>query len=412
MITRTVGVYTYSLSYDAENRLTNVKQKGVVTATLANTTTFYADGHYEQTGSTVRNHYYHAGKRIAMREVSTLYWLLGDQLGSTDMFITSTGVVTGELRYKAWGEIRYTSGVTPTKYRFTGQREESTIGLYFYSARWYDPVLGRFVQADAVVPQPGNPQSLNRYSYVLNNPLKYVDSSGHAIDDGYGILRRYTSGGELRAVNLSPPGTSHSDRDLTYFAVMEAHTTAASKETGEIASANRKVFGKPSAYSRFRDLVADGRQWDIKDRMRFRLGESFDLSGSKASGWYEYSTLGNILYGYTGTEAGFRAIELRIGAGYAEMTDPDNRSKRSFPPCRPAIYLPANRLQYLGDEQHDYSAVSMGIEMSRRYGANVTVQQFQAQLTKYQDRLASGTPSQSPVSPGGWPYTPGDFDNR
>lgn len=83
MITRTVGVYTYSPSYDAENRLTNVKQKGVVTATLANTTTFYAGGHYEQTGSTVRNYYYHAGKRVAMRESSTLYWLLTDQLGST-----------------------------------------------------------------------------------------------------------------------------------------------------------------------------------------------------------------------------------------------------------------------------------------------------------------------------------------
>jgi len=50
--------------------------------------------------------------------------------------------------------------------------------LYFYNARWYDPTLRRFVQADTIVPEPGNPQSLNRYSYVLNNPLVYIDPSG------------------------------------------------------------------------------------------------------------------------------------------------------------------------------------------------------------------------------------------
>jgi RHS repeat-associated protein len=66
-----------------------------------------------------------------------------------------------------------------TPYRFTGQREESTIGLYFYNARWYDPLLGRFTQADTIVPEPGNPQALNRYSYVLNSPVRYTDPSGH-----------------------------------------------------------------------------------------------------------------------------------------------------------------------------------------------------------------------------------------
>ena len=42
-------------------------------------------------------------------------------------------------------------------------------------------VLGRFAQADAIDPNPGGPQSLNRYSYVRNNPLRYVDPSGHCI---------------------------------------------------------------------------------------------------------------------------------------------------------------------------------------------------------------------------------------
>jgi hypothetical protein len=55
--------------------------------------------------------------------------------------------------------------------------------LYYYGARYYDAALGRFVQADTIVPNPGNPQALNRYSYVYNNPLRYTDSTGHDPED-------------------------------------------------------------------------------------------------------------------------------------------------------------------------------------------------------------------------------------
>jgi hypothetical protein len=51
-------------------------------------------------------------------------------------------------------------------------------------ARWYDPALGRWLQADSIVPEPGNPQALNRYTYVYNNPLRYTDPSGHWIFEG------------------------------------------------------------------------------------------------------------------------------------------------------------------------------------------------------------------------------------
>ena len=49
----------------------------------------------------------------------------------------------------------------------------------YYGARFYDPTLGIFLAPDTLVPEPGDPQSLNRYSYTLNNPLKLVDPSGH-----------------------------------------------------------------------------------------------------------------------------------------------------------------------------------------------------------------------------------------
>jgi hypothetical protein len=53
------------------------------------------------------------------------------------------------------------------------------VGLYFYNARWYDPLLGRFTQPDSIVPQAGSPLAWDRYSYVNNNPINYSDPSGH-----------------------------------------------------------------------------------------------------------------------------------------------------------------------------------------------------------------------------------------
>jgi RHS repeat-associated protein len=86
------------------------------------------------------------------------------------------------MRYYPYGETR--SGTMDTDRLYTGQRWEAGIGLYDYNARYYDPALGRFVQADTVVPSMANPQDFNRYSYVRGNPLRYIDPSGHCISPG------------------------------------------------------------------------------------------------------------------------------------------------------------------------------------------------------------------------------------
>ena len=74
------------------------------------------------------------------------------------------------------------SGSVTTQYKFTDQEFDPESGLYNYNARLYDPALGRFISADSLVQDPFVPQTLNRYSYVGNNPLLYVDPSGHFIE--------------------------------------------------------------------------------------------------------------------------------------------------------------------------------------------------------------------------------------
>ena len=115
-----------------------------------------------------------------MTELTSPSWLLGDHLGSTSMATGYYGdTILSEVRYSAFGEIRYDSGTMTTDYLYTGQREEAEIGLYYYVARWYDPAIGRFVQADSVVPNPGSAKSWDRYAYTYNNPIKYNDPTGH-----------------------------------------------------------------------------------------------------------------------------------------------------------------------------------------------------------------------------------------
>jgi RHS repeat-associated protein len=117
-------------------------------------------------------------------------------LGSSSLTTSNTGALVAQLRYLPYGGTRWESGTTPTDFRFTGQRHESGFGLYDYHARYYDPLLGRFVSADSIVPSAGKPQALNRYSYVLNSPLKYQDPTGHdpwsvIADFAYGFLAQW-----------------------------------------------------------------------------------------------------------------------------------------------------------------------------------------------------------------------------
>ncbi|OQA16849.1 MAG: hypothetical protein BWY63_02607 [Chloroflexi bacterium ADurb.Bin360] len=135
------------------------------------------------TGATVTKYYYLGSQRVAMRQGGVLTYLHGDHLGSASLATNASGAKVGEQRspvfqaHLPYGGTR--SGGMPTDRQFTGQRRESSLGFYDFVARQFDPTLGRFLQADTIVPNPANPQSLNRYSYTLGNPLKYVDYNGH-----------------------------------------------------------------------------------------------------------------------------------------------------------------------------------------------------------------------------------------
>jgi RHS repeat-associated protein len=88
---------------------------------------------------------------------------------------------------------------TPTDRKYTGQ-QDAEAGLYFYGARWFDPYLNRWIQPDAIIPDPNNSQSYDRYAYAFNNPVKYTDPTGHwpdwldsALDYAQGAAYQFTN---------------------------------------------------------------------------------------------------------------------------------------------------------------------------------------------------------------------------
>ncbi|MBI4356227.1 MAG: VCBS repeat-containing protein [Candidatus Omnitrophica bacterium] len=117
----------------------------------------------------------------------TIRFYHGDHLGSANLVTDAAGQPVELLEYTPYGSTsRYQDFQNPanrtpqTAHRFTGQRNDDATGLYFYNARYYDPTLGRFTSPDPLVQAPADPQTLNRYSYVRNNPIVFVDPSGYS----------------------------------------------------------------------------------------------------------------------------------------------------------------------------------------------------------------------------------------
>jgi RHS repeat-associated protein len=123
-----------------------------------------------------------------MKDGDGVKYLLTDNLGSVVAVTDGSGnlVPDSQQRYMPFGEPRLAATGSTTDFSYTGQRALEDVGLMDYNARWYDAGIGRFVSADSFVPGAGNPQAFNRYAYVTNNPLNFIDPSGHTMTEDEG----------------------------------------------------------------------------------------------------------------------------------------------------------------------------------------------------------------------------------
>lgn len=162
---------TISLTYDGESQ--RAKKTG------AGKDTYYYSNEFEIIDN-IDTFYIFAGNlRVAMVKDNTPTYFHKDHLGSSTAMTNAQGNIIETAMYMPFGGKRGDTGISVSGYKFTDQELDAESGLYNYDARLYDPIVGRFISPDAIIPNAFYSQSHNRYSYCLNHPLKYNDPSGH-----------------------------------------------------------------------------------------------------------------------------------------------------------------------------------------------------------------------------------------
>ncbi|HZU29009.1 MAG TPA: RHS repeat-associated core domain-containing protein [Bryobacteraceae bacterium] len=210
----------FGFTWDGENRL--------LTSTLSSATTQYTyDGEgrrvMKATGANTTNYVYDAAGQLVLEETrenvpaTGTQYLTDDHLGSTRVVTDQHGTVQKRYDYLPFGEeiwqgmgVRGADYDTPPVYgatqevansKFTGKVRDDETGWDYFGARYFsgqqgrftgpdefkggivDPFTGQDIETNTALPYADitDPQTLNKYAYVANNPLRYVDPNGHVI---------------------------------------------------------------------------------------------------------------------------------------------------------------------------------------------------------------------------------------
>jgi len=288
----------------------------------------------------------------------------------------SSGQVVSSQSFDPWGKVHAgTTPVTQTKVNYTGQRLDDT-GLLFYNARYYDPTLARFVSPDAMVVHanalnvdfhesdllssakgpnktaPSNPQTINRYSYVEDNPVIHTDPTGRCSVDG-----------DSRPASDSAcgPQLSGPNHDVGNYADM-VHAAYDTIQTARNSAdfINWQSGGSPFGWP---DKVKGGGDWDADAAIR----KTYGLPANKelyfnAGGRTEVADrlFGNIVFGYLGRGIGMSRDFLdQQGFGAESAYDLE------------------------GPNKADAEAITFGEDLWERYGNSITEDQLYQEVEDF-----------------------------
>jgi RHS repeat-associated protein len=234
---------THTYTYDAENRITQVDSGTTAsyaympegrraTKISAGSTRDYV---YDLSDSVIAEmtssgwqvgDVYLGGQMIAEYKNSTAYFVHQDHLGSTRLVTGLNQAALQNLDYFPYGELNSTNSYITT-HEFTGDERDAESGLDHTQFRQYSSSMARWMTPDPAglaAVDPSNPQSWNRYAYVLNNPLSLVDPFGLScittmfVDD-HGNEQTFTSddgdGQGCAAAGVGAGGDSPHFNDIT-----------------------------------------------------------------------------------------------------------------------------------------------------------------------------------------------------
>jgi RHS repeat-associated protein len=346
--------------YDAEGALVRRESNGQ--------TVVHVGPHFERNITTGVNtkYYYFGGRRVAMRQGITLTYLHGDHLGSASMQTDTAGGIVAEQRYAAYGKERWNWGTLGTDRRYTGQRTETSTGLYDYNARQYSPTIGRFISPDSIVPDPNRSQDLNRYMYVRGNPVGYTDPSGHAPVSPWKCPENPICEPTLREIfdprniQVAPEDRPKPlDVDVTKWTFDRVGEIISDPDIAYIRARTRS--GIPNGYGikRWVRNMRGGARWDFKVDLRsytkFIPGTENVVFGGRS---VSFQAVANFTFGIAGASAGIAQWFNLAGAGFFQTREND-----------PSQW---GTIWTYFDDPHDAWWIKFGYETYYQFGASVT----------------------------------------
>jgi RHS repeat-associated protein len=224
------GTYTATFAYNSDNQ--RAKMDVIQSGTTILTRWYVGSRYMKETASGVTKEYTYLGGdaynapvvAITQSGTTNYFYLLRDYLGNITHEVNTSNAVVAEYNFDAWGRRRSADDWSYTMDSndlalvadrgFTGHETLTWFNLVNMNGRLYDPLVGRFLNVDPYLQMPDFSQNFNRYSYCLNNPLRFNDPSGEIF--GLDDLAAAFIGG---AINWVSNGCKFNKTGLAYFGV-------------------------------------------------------------------------------------------------------------------------------------------------------------------------------------------------
>ncbi len=237
---------------------------------------------------TVQNEYlYLRGQRIARvyQLFSGVYYYYGDNLGTSRVLADENGNKCYDADYFPWGGEQYVfTNTCSQNYKFTSKERDPDMGIDDFGARFYKNTMARFYSPDwsaTVEPVPyaklNNPQSLNLYTYVLDNPLSFRDADGHEVGaDTLQELQKITSDSGNAAQNTPPPPPAPKPPPMAFVA---HHSKLAQYLAKHIPGFSVSKFN--GAVGNMRVLEMPTRTGTVANMTQGQIGQTGSQAGTK-----------------------------------------------------------------------------------------------------------------------------------
>ncbi len=172
-------------SYNAEGYRTGKEVNGKKTYYLYEVDKIILE--VDEAGNQKARNVYGTNLILRTADGETYYYLYNGHADVTAL-VTREGTIAATYYYDAFENILESTGEVNNNIRYSGYQYEEETGLYYVNARMYDPKTARFLQEDTYTGDPNDPLSLNLYTYCSNNPIIYLDPTGHSQEDATNAL--------------------------------------------------------------------------------------------------------------------------------------------------------------------------------------------------------------------------------